>query len=65
MKWKTSLAKAAAGWAAGLVYAIGSRGVGVLDVFNRDLEKAFGVSMGTVYKRAWAIKRLLGLCFGL
>ena len=65
MKWKTSLAGAAAGWAAGLVYAIGSRGVGVLDVFNRDLEKAFGVSMGTVYKLEWAIKRLLGLCFGL
>jgi hypothetical protein len=61
LKRKTSFAGAAAGWAAGLVYAVGSRGVGVPDVFNRDLEKAFGVSMSTIYKRAWAVRRLLGL----
>ena len=32
LKRKTSFAGAAAGWAAGLVYAVGSRGVGVPDV---------------------------------
>ena len=53
------------GWAAGIVFAVGSRGCGVPDVLNSDLEKAFGVSMSTIYKRAWAIKRLLGLCPGL
>ena len=49
------------GWAAGIVFAVGSVSCGVPDVTNSDLEKAFGVSMSTIYKRAWAIKRLLGL----
>ena len=50
---------------AGLVYAAGSRGVGVPDVFDSDPDKAFGVSMSTIYKRAWVVKRLPGLCPGL
>jgi transposase len=33
-------------------YAVACRGV-----FNREMEKAFGVSMSTVYKRAAAVRR--------
>ena len=58
-------ARSGSGLGAGFVYAAGSRGVGVPDVFDRDLDKAFGVSMSTIYKRAWVVKRLLGLCPGL
>jgi len=47
------------GWAGGLVYAISSIGVGVPGVLNSELEEAFGVSMGTIYKRAAMIKKLL------
>jgi hypothetical protein len=61
LKRQTSFPGAAAGWAAGIVFALGSKGCGVPDVLNSEMEKAFGVSMSTVYKRAWAIKRLLGL----
>jgi len=49
------------GWAAGILFAVCSRGCGVPDVMNADLEKAFDVTMSTIRKRAWAIKRLLGL----
>lgn len=45
------------GWAAGIVYAVGSTVCGVPGVLNRELEKAFGVSMSTVYKRAAAVRR--------
>ena len=47
------------GWAGGIVYAISSIGVGVPGVLNSELEEAFSVSMGTIYKRAAMIKRLL------
>ena len=65
LKPKTSFAGAAAGWAAGIVFAVGSADCGVPCVLNSELEKAFGVTMSTIYKRAWAVKRLLGLCPGL
>jgi hypothetical protein len=47
------------GWAGGLVYAMSSIGAGVPGVLNSELEKVFGVSMGTVYKRAAVIRKLL------
>jgi hypothetical protein len=50
------------GWAAGIVFAVGSRGCGVPDVLNSELAEAFDVDMGTIRKRSWAVKRLLGLC---
>ncbi len=53
------------GWAAGIVFAVGSAGCGVPDVLNSEMEKLFGVSMSTIYRRAWAVKRLLGLCPGI
>ena len=34
---------------------------GVPEVRNSELEKAFGVTMSTIYKRAWEVRRLLGL----
>jgi len=49
------------GWAGGMVYAIGSHGCGVPNVLNRELEEAFGTTMGTIYKRAAQIRRLLDL----
>ncbi len=49
------------GWAAGIVYAISSRGVGVPGVLNSELEEAFGVSMSTIYKRAARVRALLRL----
>jgi hypothetical protein len=61
LKRQSSFPGTAAGWAAGIVFAVGSRGCGVPDVLNNELEKAFGVTMSTIYKRAWAIRRLLGL----
>jgi hypothetical protein len=51
----------AGGWAGGIVYAVGSRGCGVPNVFNRELEEAFGTTMSTIYVRAAQIKRLLDL----
>ena len=45
------------GWAAGIVYAVGCTVCGVPGVFNRELEKAFGVSMSTVRRRAAAVRR--------
>ena len=48
-------------WAGGMVYAIGSIGVGVPGVLNSELEKAFSVSMGTIHKRAAMIRELLAL----
>ena len=47
------------GWAGGIVYAMSSIGVGVPGVLNSELEKAFNVSMGTIYKRAAMIRKLL------
>lgn len=49
------------GWVAGIVFAVGGVGCGVLNVLNMDLEKAFGVSMSTTYKQSMEVKRLLGL----
>ena len=45
------------GWAAGIVRAVGSTVCGVPGVLNSEMEKAFGVSMNTVYRRAAAIRR--------
>jgi hypothetical protein len=61
LKGNVSMSGKAAGWAAGIVYAVGSRGCGVPNVLNADLEKAFDVTMSTIYKRSWQIRRLLGL----
>jgi hypothetical protein len=52
-----SLSGKPGGWAAGIVYALGSIRCGVPGVLNREMEKAFGVSMSTVYKRAAAVRR--------
>jgi hypothetical protein len=65
LKRKKTFPGAPAGWAGGIVFAVGSSGCGVPDVLNSELEKAFGVTMSTVYRRVWAVKRLLGLCPGL
>jgi hypothetical protein len=52
------------GWAAGIVYALADRdrrACGVPGVLNSDFEQFFGVSMGTIRKRAAQIGDLLSL----
>jgi hypothetical protein len=52
-----ALSGKAAGWAAGIVYAVSCTICGVPGVFNREMEEAFGVSMSTVYQRAADVRR--------
>ena len=52
------------GWAAGIIYALANRGrraCGVPGVLNSDFEQFFGVTMGTIRKRAAQIEDLLAL----
>jgi len=57
---KESFAGALGGWAGGLVYAVGcTSGCGVPNVLNTELAAAFGVSMDSIRRRAWHIRRLL------
>ena len=52
------------GWAGGIIYALanqGRRACGVPGLLNQEFEDFFNVSMGTIYKRAWQIRRLLVL----
>ncbi len=49
-----------AGWAGGLIYALGGKaGVGIPGVLNSELETIFGVSVGTISKRAKRIWDLM------
>lgn len=53
-----------AGWAAGIVYAMANDGrypCGVPGVLNADVEDFFGVSIGTIRKRAAQVVRYLAL----
>ena len=50
------------GWAAGIIYALATRGhraCGVPGVLNADLGRLFGVSMGTIRKRAAQVNQTL------
>jgi len=52
------------GWAAGIIYALTTRGrraCGVPGLLNSDFEQFFGVSMGTIRKRAAQIEELLAV----
>ncbi|MAX26009.1 MAG: hypothetical protein CMJ19_16045 [Phycisphaeraceae bacterium] len=52
------------GWAAGIIYAVGTYDrppVGVPGVLNSEFEKLMGVSMGAARRRAAAIRELLML----
>src|SRR5208282_4064765 len=55
-----SLAGRPGAWGGGIIYAVGSRGVGVPGVQNRELEAAFGVRMNEIYRRAAMVKDMLG-----
>lgn len=57
----TIMSGAAGGWAGGIVCVVGSGRCGVLGETNADLEGIFGVTMGTIRKRACQISRELGL----
>lgn len=51
-------------WVGGIIYASanqGRRACGVPGLLNQEFEDFFNVSMGTIYKRAWQIRRLLVL----
>ena len=50
------------GWAAGIIYALAKRGrrpCGVPGFLNAEFEQFFGVSMGTVRKRAARVERAI------
>ncbi|MEW6199180.1 MAG: hypothetical protein AB1601_11045 [Planctomycetota bacterium] len=52
------------GWAAGIIYGLANRdrrACGVPGLLNREVEALFGVSMGTIRKRAAQIERLLAV----
>lgn len=52
------------GWAAGIVYALANsdrRACGVPGLLNKDIERSFGVSMGTVRNRAAKVEELLSI----
>ncbi|QNN25147.1 hypothetical protein HED60_23660 [Planctomycetales bacterium ZRK34] len=54
----------AEGWAAGIVYAVGTYDrppVGVPNVLNSEFEKLMGVSMGTARNRAAAVREFMTL----
>jgi len=52
------------GWAGGIIYALTNhyrRSCGIHGLLNKECEEFFGVSMSTIYKRAWSIWKLLGI----
>lgn len=52
------------GWAAGIIYSLANRdrrACGVPGLLNSEVEARFGVSMGTIRKRAAQIERLLAV----
>lgn len=52
------------GWAAGIIYGLANRdrrACGVPGLLNSEVEVLFGVSMGTIRKRAAQIERLLAV----
>lgn len=52
------------GWAAGIIYCLANRdrqACGVPGLLNSEVEALFGVSIGTVRRRAAQIERLLAL----
>ncbi|MAX25292.1 MAG: hypothetical protein CMJ19_12400 [Phycisphaeraceae bacterium] len=54
----------AEGWAAGIIYAVGTYDrppVGVPNVLNSEFEKLMGVSMGTARNRAAAVREFMTL----
>lgn len=54
------------GWVGGIIYAVANqygRACGIPGLLNKESEAFFDVSMGTIYKRAWQIRRLLPTWF--
>ncbi|MGC9457336.1 MAG: DUF6398 domain-containing protein [Halothiobacillaceae bacterium] len=52
------------GWAAGIIYALANRdrrACGMTGMLNAELEEFFGVTMGTIRRRAEQVKQALGL----
>lgn len=52
------------GWAAGIIYSLANRdrqACGVPWLLNSEVEALFGVSMGTIRKRAAQIERLMAV----
>jgi len=52
------------GWADGIIYVVANqnrRACGIPGLLNRESVELFNVSMETIYRRAWQIRRLLAL----
>ena len=61
---KISMRGKPGGWAGGIIYALANqyrRTCGVPGLLNEECEEFFNVSMGTIYRRAAKIRRLLGM----
>lgn len=59
---KISMQGKSGGWVGGIVYAIANQyrqACGLPDILNSEAEEFFGVSMGTIYKRASAVRKML------
>lgn len=64
MACETPLRGKPEGWAAGIIYGLANRdrqACGVPGLLNSEVEALFGVSMGTIRKRAAQIERLLAV----
>ena len=61
---KNSMHGKPGGWAGGIIYAAANqyrRSCGIPGFLNKESEEFFGVSMSTIYKRAWTIWESLGI----
>lgn len=50
------------GWAGGMVYAAANRyrqSCGIPGLLNNQCKAFFGVSMSTIYKRSWMVRKML------
>ena len=66
LAYPTPMAGKPGGWAGGIIYAVanqGRRACGLPGLLNQECEEFFNVSMETIYRRAWQIRRLLALYY--
>ena len=60
--FKFSMPGKPGGWAGGIIYTVTNRykrACGIPGLLNKECEDFFDVSMSTIYKRSWMIRRLL------
>ena len=61
-EFQTPMPGKSGGWAGGIVYATANcykSDCGIPGLLNSECEEFFSVSMSTIYKRAWVIRKLI------